>query len=159
MDARSVNGITGGARLPKDLGGRTARLDAPSLFRPRRRNRAPSRALDVATPHHLGSFQHGLDDHPAPPLHTDVHAGRWVRLGPRFDLADERAAILLISLVSDSGLSGALLREAFLLRPLCRELWRVRRRGRHSPHHQPCRRRTCPSKIVTILSHNCNLRR
>ena len=38
---------------------------------------------------------------------TDVQARSWVRLGARFDLADENAAIGLIALISGSGLSGA----------------------------------------------------
>jgi hypothetical protein len=50
-------------------------------------NRAPSRAPDA-------------------PFHTDVIAVSWVRLGRRFEVADEGAATRLISLVSDSGLSG-----------------------------------------------------
>jgi hypothetical protein len=72
--------------------------------------------IDASPPRILRAVT--ADDHPAPPFHTDLHAGRWVRLSPRFDLADKRAAIRLISLVSDSGLSGA------------------------SPHHQSCRRHT-----------------
>ena len=38
---------------------------------------------------------------------TNVRAASWVRLGARFGLANERAAIGLISLISGSGLSGA----------------------------------------------------
>ena len=38
---------------------------------------------------------------------TNVRAASWVRLGARFGLANERAAIGLLSLISGSGLSGA----------------------------------------------------
>jgi hypothetical protein len=61
------------AERPRRSNEETGRAVALSYATP---NCAPSRALDVATPHHLGSFQQcGFDDHPAPSFHTDLHPG------------------------------------------------------------------------------------